>query len=243
MPRNPRYIALASELRRAIAAGELSVGDQLPTEFALCETHAVSRHTARAALQVLEDARLIERRPGLGTRVIAKEEHTAFVQPLGGLSELLQYAREARLRIVTTRRHDLSAAEAKHLGATVRKGWLRIDGVRRGADGKALAATSIYVSAEIDAKMEDFRTTRSAVTEIIERRHGVAVAEINQTIRAELLSPDDAKALGEEEGTPSLRTVRRYFDASRRLFVISDTRHPGGRFAYEMTYRREGRGR
>jgi DNA-binding GntR family transcriptional regulator len=169
MPRKPRYVAIASDLRRAIATGKIGVGDQLPTEVALCQAHGVSRHTARAALQLLEDARLIERKPGLGTRVISKDDRATFIQPLGGLSELLQYAREARLRITTIRPDALSSPEAKRFGASARSHWLRIEGVRRVGD-RAVAAASIYVCASIGARAKDFENLRSAVTEAIERR-------------------------------------------------------------------------
>jgi DNA-binding GntR family transcriptional regulator len=239
MPRQARYVSLAAELRRSIQRGDVEIGGLLPTEVALCRAHKVSRHTARAALALLEDAHLIERRPGLGTRVIAREESSAFVQPLGGLAELLQYARNARLQISSAASVTLSAGDAQRLGAPARSAWLNIEGVRR-ASGAPIAVTSIYVADAIGASVDDFRQSRRAVTEEIERRYGVAVESISQTIRAERMTAADAAALKVEPGAPIMRTVRRYAAASGRIFVISDTRHPGDRFAYDLHYRREG---
>jgi GntR family transcriptional repressor for pyruvate dehydrogenase complex len=55
--------------------------DQLPTERELSETFRVSRATVREAIFSLETMKLVERRQGDGTYVIASSEE-ALVQPL-----------------------------------------------------------------------------------------------------------------------------------------------------------------
>lgn len=237
MPRTPRYLDLAASLRKSITTGKYKLGAQLPTEHALCEKHEVSRHTARAALQLLEDENLIERRPGLGTRVISTGAPAAFSQPLGGLDDLLQYAHEAKLKIASVERRKLSSSLAAMLGAPKGTAWLMLEGARR-VNNQAIAATTIFIADAIGAKPADFKDTRKAITEHIEQKYGVSVAAITQTICAEQLSEGDARALDASPGQPALRTIRRYYDASDRLFVISDTRHPSDRFTYEMTYKR-----
>jgi DNA-binding GntR family transcriptional regulator len=237
MPKTPRYIELAATLRRGIVSGRAPVGAQLPTEHELCAAHDVSRHTARAALKVLEDEGLIERRPGLGTQVISAGSPPTFAQRLGGLDDLLQYAHETRLELVGHKAVALSAVDADRLGAARGSRWLRLDGVRR-AGLEPVAATTVYVAEVIGAKPTDFRRGGCAVTETIEKKYGVATALIRQRIVAESLSKEDAAHLRRPAGSPGLRTLRRYYDAAEALFVISDSRHPGEGFAYEMTYRR-----
>ena len=235
----PLYLDIAAALQRDIASGRTGVGAQLPTEHAICATFSVSRHTARAALKVLEDQGLIERRPGLGTRVIATAP-PRFTQPLDGVDALLQYAREARLQIVSVDVESLSAADARAFDAPKDGEWLRLDGVRR-AQGAPVAATTIRIAREVGAKPSDMADTSLPITELIERRFGLAAARVTQRISAGLLSDEDAAALDAAPGAPTLVTVRRYFDAADRLFVISDSRHPADRFAYEMTYTRNKR--
>lgn len=234
----PRYLDLAAELQKSITDGRTPVGAQLPTEHALCADYGVSRHTARAALKVLEDQGLIERRPGLGTRVVRAPAPPQFTQPLGGLDALLQYAHEARLRAISVSTERLAAAEARRVGAIKDSVWLRIDGVRR-ADGAPLAATTIRVAGWVGAAAVDLRHPRLAITEQIERKFGVTVDRIVQQIAGGLLSPADARLLGVAPGAASLITLRRYYDAADRPFVISLSRHPADRFAYEMSFRRE----
>jgi GntR family transcriptional regulator len=233
----PRYVELAQHLRKAIASARFPVGALLPTELDLCARHDVSRHTARAALKLLEEEGLIERRPGLGTRVIAPSPPAAFSQRLGGLDDLLQYAHEAQLSAHAVAHTTLGAKDAAIFGVAKGSSWLRIDGVRR-AKGAAIAATSIFVSSALGARAADFRETDLAVVELIERRFGVSVSFITQKITAETLNASDAALLQRNEGAAILRTVRRYYDAAERPYVLSDSRHPGDVFAYEMSYRR-----
>jgi DNA-binding GntR family transcriptional regulator len=132
----------------------------------------------------------------------------------------------------------LADRDALRLGAPSGSTWLRFEGVRE-IDGERIAATAIYILSAIGARAEDFRGTKRAFTEEVEKRYGVGVAAITQTIRAELLTGNDAAALKAPAGSPILRTVRRYYDAAGRLFVLSDTRHPAERFSYEMSFRRQ----
>lgn len=62
---------LAACVRRAIARGDLSVGDRLPPAAELAETVAVDRNTVLAAYRQLRDASALEFRRGRGVRVAA----------------------------------------------------------------------------------------------------------------------------------------------------------------------------
>lgn len=70
MPKPPiRAHELAGELAVQIRAGEPAPGAWLPSERQLAETHAVSRTTARAALQNLAEMGLVRVVPGSGVQV------------------------------------------------------------------------------------------------------------------------------------------------------------------------------
>lgn len=242
MTRTPRYLELANALRRDIAQGVVAPGGQLPTEHALCSKHRVSRHTARAALQVLADEGLINRRPGLGTRVVDAIRERPFTQTLGDLGALMRYAHEARLEISAVARRPMTPEESENFGVDTGAHWLALSGIRR-ADGKRIAATTIFVADWIGATKEHLSDPDLAVTEQIERRFGIAVETIDQKVAAGLVDDEDAAALGEERGAAMLVTIRRYSDVKGRLFVVSESRHPGDRFSYEMTFRRRKKSR
>jgi GntR family transcriptional repressor for pyruvate dehydrogenase complex len=75
------YEDIVTQIQDLITKGRLKQDDQLPNEKELSETFKVSRSTVREAILTLETMRLVERRQGDGTYVIATSEE-ALVQPL-----------------------------------------------------------------------------------------------------------------------------------------------------------------
>jgi GntR family transcriptional regulator len=62
---------LFAVLQSGIFSGRYRTGALLPSEDSLAETYQVSRATVRRAMQTLEARGMIERTPGIGTRVLA----------------------------------------------------------------------------------------------------------------------------------------------------------------------------
>jgi len=75
------YEDIVDQIRRLMEKGKLRRGDQLPVEKELSETFKVSRLTVREAILSLETMKLVDRRQGNGTYVIASSEE-ALVRPL-----------------------------------------------------------------------------------------------------------------------------------------------------------------
>lgn len=69
MKEQAKYRQLADELREQIMGGTFAVGDTLPTEQELQETHSLSRQTVRQAIAILERDGLVYRRRGSGTYI------------------------------------------------------------------------------------------------------------------------------------------------------------------------------
>lgn len=65
----PLYRQLSDDLRGQITSGALRAGDRLSSERELAAQHALSLNTVRQALQLLQEAGLVERRHGAGTFV------------------------------------------------------------------------------------------------------------------------------------------------------------------------------
>lgn len=215
------------------------MGSQLPPEFDLCDLYGVSRHTARDALRLLFEAGLVERRRGVGTTVIRDHSAPAYVQPLGGVDELMQYAREARLQIRSAGLRRLDADETVRLGVNDETPWLVASGLRRN-EGKPVALSQIYIApayAEIAPHLRDWD---GAVQQLIARDYGVIVQRIEQEIAAVNLTLEKARVLKAEKGGAALQTLRRYYDAADRLMLASESTHPASRFVYAMNFRRDG---
>ena len=75
------YEDIVKQIKGLIEKGRFKRGDRLPNERELSETFKVSRATVREGILSLETMKLVERRQGDGTYVIASSEET-LIQPL-----------------------------------------------------------------------------------------------------------------------------------------------------------------
>lgn len=225
----PRYRQLADQMRTQITSGKYKPGDALPTEMEICETHKVSRHTARDALRILTDDGLIERRRGAGT-VVAQRGAPAFAQPIGDFDSILQYARDAHFEITTAQEADNDTLD--RLGLT--GDYLQLIGFRRVADQPPQAITAVYIRANLAPEVEIIAALPGSISEWIEAHHQISVERVVQRMEAVALNKSQADRLNLSSGYPALRTVRRYRDGGGDIILLSESLHPAGRFAYEM---------
>ena len=72
--RLPVYRQIVSQLRRAIAAGEIGPGDALPTVRQLAGDLGVNFNTVANAYRALAEEGLVATHQGRGVRVIAREK-------------------------------------------------------------------------------------------------------------------------------------------------------------------------
>jgi DNA-binding LacI/PurR family transcriptional regulator len=70
----PLYLQIYEALRISIRNQNYIPGDLLPSEKSICKRYSASRPTVARALKMLSDEKLIERRAGLGTTVLAPEQ-------------------------------------------------------------------------------------------------------------------------------------------------------------------------
>lgn len=63
----PMYREIAKDLLARIESGEITPGNQLPTELELRDRYSASRNTVRDAIKLLATRGLVESRPGQGT--------------------------------------------------------------------------------------------------------------------------------------------------------------------------------
>ena len=76
----PVYARIALDLAGKIASGELDPGSRLYGRSLLAGQYHVSPETVRRSIQLLEDASIVETRPGSGIVVLSKEQALAYVE-------------------------------------------------------------------------------------------------------------------------------------------------------------------
>jgi GntR family transcriptional regulator len=87
----PLQTQIVGCVRRGIASGDLSRGEQLPPAAELAEALGVNRNTVLAAYRDLRNSGILEFRRGRGARVSADAGHQAKVEE--ALDELLRQAK------------------------------------------------------------------------------------------------------------------------------------------------------
>lgn len=235
----PRYREIADRIQSEIAAGKWPVGEKLAPEQALASQFDVSRFTIREAMSRLEESGLISRQRRLGTIVTATQPVEQMVQKLGSMDELLQYAPQTRLKPVRTTIVEADVALAQMLPCSVGTRWARIETVRVEAKRSPVCWSDIYVPAEYAAVAERIGKDSTPVFQLMEQTHGLMAADINAELFAGSLSQRKAEALEVAPGSPALIIVRRYRDANGRLFEVSVSEHPAGRFSYSVDLKRK----
>jgi GntR family transcriptional regulator len=236
----PRYAQLSEILRARIAQGLHPVASFLPTESDLCAEFGVSRHTVREALRLLTEARLIQRRQGSGSQVIATQPHEGYVHAMRSLAELFQYAADTQLTLSETTIDRPGDDYAADLGALAQEDWLIVRALRREQDGLPICTVTIFINRIFASIGPDLTGLTGAIYPHIETRFGVEVALVEQDIRVIPTPPEATTALHQKPRSSAVRVTRRYLDDQGRILLASVNLHPADRFFYSMRLRREG---
>jgi GntR family transcriptional regulator len=229
-----RYQQIADKLRADIERGKYAIGSLLPTEQQLCEFHDISRHTAREALRVLINDRMVERRQGSGTLVTANARQR-FNHSISTVADLLQYGANTRLKIIDTHRIKANEEIAALLGCDVDTECVHLHGLRSESKGAApFCVSDIYRVAGRDALTKRLLEVRGAVYALIDELDIGHIGSVEQSISAGVLNNDDAEELGVSKRSVCLRIVRRYCDPRGKLILVAVNQHPGSNFVYSM---------
>ena len=235
-----RYTEIADELIGRIRSGKLAVGALVPGELQLMQDYGSSRHTIREALRRLEELGLIERRRGLGTRVLARRPRRVYVHRVASPDQLLRYPPESRLEVSENAGVTIGADLALLLGCRRGSRWTRVRAVRRmGAGLPPICRTDIYLLPKYSDIAGRIGRGRKTVYELLEQHHGLHVAEVAIDVSARPMPEDAALALGVAPGSPSMRVVRRYHDEQGGIIEISVSDHPGERYGFAQRLRRD----
>lgn len=234
LPDESRLEALERMLKAEITSGQRVVGSLLPTEAELCKRTGLSRYAVRKAVANLTDQGLVSRQQGVGTKVLASHPQQRYVQNMGSIQDLFQYAGGTEFR-VDERRTIRAAEEAEFLQCEPGDKWLKLAGVRYGpgAPPQAIALVTIYVAARYSNLDGLGKTPRTPVYSLIERNYGVRFSRVQQELRAKVLTRVEAAAVDAEEGSAALLILRRYF-VGADLCEVTTGLHPTDRFTYSM---------
>ncbi|HUP29221.1 MAG TPA: GntR family transcriptional regulator [Usitatibacter sp.] len=233
-----KAVNLARHLTEQIATGRYKVGQAIPTEAELQVRFDVSRHTVREALRDLKTRGLLSARAGIGTVVRAKAPPTSFMQGAGTLEEVIQFGEATRMKVLGHEAVIAGADLVEQIAARAGQELARVS-LLRFRPGESLPAgwVHIYLRPEHSEVIDRIESSREPVLRLVERRHGVQIAEVVQQVVAAKLTGAQARVLKSQPNKPALHVTRQYFDARDRLVMATVALYPSDRFSHNTRFR------
>lgn len=237
----PAYAQIESRMLELIESGRLQTGDRVPSERALAAQLAVSRLTARAALDSLARRGVLERGPGRrGTRVARSN----LVYDLGDFAGFTQLARRrgvaASARIRSLSQVPAHAAAAAALGVEESTPLYRIERVRF-AEREAVMLEESWIPAGLFPGLLD-RDLRGSLYALMRDAYDRAPVRAVERLQAELAGEAAAEAMGLEPGSPLMLVERVAYDARDTPVEFARDHHRGDRatFVVDVSTRIDG---
>jgi len=237
-PHTPRYQTLLNDLVSRVRSGAYPVGSLLPTEHQLCEEFQLSRFTVREALRRMTEMGMVVRLTRQGTRVIADRPAAAYVQALDSIEEVMMHVRDTHLNIVAVEIVSADEALAALLQCDEGQNWLHVCGSRETrAEHLPLSWTDIYIAERYSGIMGDIGNSGEPLFELILKRYGERIAEIDQDISATIVPPTMALALRVRPNSPALLVIRRSYNSKREIVEVSVNTQPSVRYTFSLNVR------
>lgn len=235
----PRYVQIQRALEDRIVSGGYPVGDLIPTEVELMQEFMTSRSTVREALRQLSNRGYVDRRKGVGTRVVSKTTSSSYQQAFTSLEELFQVATETYFAIHSAEIVALSPEIASAVdGSSGGDEWLLISGVRWTEEGgRPLCYVQSYIPKQYQPQLAELMEFQGPFFSYLERHARTPIEEVVQEIRAVSMPPEFARHLGLRPGSWSLQLLRRYI-VERNVLIASFNWHPADQMAYVMQIHR-----
>lgn len=233
-----RYATLSKQLTKRIGSGEYRVGHYLPSEKQLASEFGVSRPTVRRALEYIEAIGLISRRRGDGTKVLAEKPFTDYRYTTRPVDDIL-YGRGAE-RIVTAQNETVcDDVLAARLGAAPGSRWVHISQHRNDRDtGEMLVWGDVYIDQQFNSIAGRIADYEGFICDLIEEEYGIAVSEIQQTIRPVIIPDTICAKMKMPNQSLGLEMTRRYLNHLKQTVEVSINIFPEGRSVYSITLSR-----
>jgi GntR family transcriptional regulator len=228
----PSYRRIEQALRERIA--RLQPGDPLPSDSELCREFAVSRMTARNAMQRLADEGLVVRRPGRGSFVAEPPAHRRADRLMTFSREMERRGRVPSSRILAREIRPSTPEEATRLGLRQGEPVVLLRRLRL-ADGEPIAIETAVLDrrcapAVMAADLEHGSLHAALAAAGFLLRRGIS------TIGAEAATHEDARLLETRRGDPLLVERRVILDSHGRRIEATESRYPADRYALDVRF-------
>jgi GntR family transcriptional regulator len=236
------YLAVAAELRGAIAAGDYPPGRRLPTENELASQKGLSRQTIRRAFQELVNEGVIYRVRGLGTFAIPGD--AKYLRSFGSVDDLLALSLDTEMEVVEPLHVRASDAAAARLGVD---DLVMAISFTRLHKGESFCFTRVFLPRAVGEKLKQLpemaqlsepgARARETVIGLLEQIESFSIHGADQDVTAAAAAPDIARFINCRPEQPVLRIERLYWDRDRQPLELAVNHFNPDLYSYRLELR------
>lgn len=224
------YDQVKAELVKRITDGTYEVGSFIPPENVLKEEFDVSRITIRRAINELAQEGLLLAHPGIGTKVIRPLKLDESLGEICSFTNVLKaYNLQPNTISLSVDKVIIPKNISKEMNLKDNTLGYHIYRVR-GANNVSVAVFETYVVTDIKLSI-DPNDYYGSLHEIF-RNNGIIPTFIEESVEAVAATKKLARELNVRTGFPLLKSIRKVYDQTGRLFEYSILHYNSTNFKY-----------
>ena len=221
--RVPRYLQVASVLRRRIRDGHWQVGAKIATLEELEHEFGVARVTVRQAIDLLQGEDLVKSFQGRGTFVTKAPETDRWIQLATDWESLIAPIRDNVLHLLPADSEAPPRIDPDDgIPAT---GYVFIRSVQK-RDGRIYAYARVQVAQHVHARAPKRFTTRVALA-VLSELEDLEISRAHQTLAIGAADMETARNLGIALNAPTAEARCVVTDAGGTVIYVGEITYPG----------------
>lgn len=229
----PLWYQVANHLLQTVRTRPAYGSLRLPTEAALAEHYGVGMVTLREALGWLERQGLISRHRRRGTFINPEATPGAPLELVGALDSLFAQQQAEQSELLDREEVEIPAALADRfpgLGTLMMFRRLRRQG------GEPVSVAVNWIPPAIGRKVPARKLAKWPMTRVLRDALELPVARIEDSVEAQLASPDTARLLSVPLLSPILLVTGVTFDVSGQVIDLAQIQYRGDRFRFRVSF-------
>jgi GntR family transcriptional regulator len=233
----PLHAQIEEYLRKLIIKKEYKSGDKfLPKEMAMSKKLGVSRNTIRQAINKLAHEGLIERKKGIGTKVVTRKISTRLDNWISFTKEMRNQGIEVVNYLVNIALINAEDEVYKALSVDKTKKIWKLEKIRGSKEARYLYSVSYFHPRVGINGDENFI---QPLYELLEREHDIIVSTSKEKLRAIKADEKLASLLDIENDVPILKRERLVYDIGDRPVEYNFVYYHTDYFTYDIDIKRD----
>jgi GntR family transcriptional regulator len=221
--RVPRYLQVASVLRRRIQDGRWAVGDKIATLEELEREFDVARVTVRQAIDVLQEEGLVKSHQGRGTFVTKAVQSNRWMQLATDWESLIAPIRDHVPQVLPSDPRPVPRFEEGD--GTPAPAYVFLRSVQKRA-GKPYAYARVHIAKHLHAKAPKQFSSRVALAVLCDMKEAL-ISRAHQTVVVGAADIEAARRLGIALNSPTAEARCVVTDKNGVVIYIGEITYPG----------------